>query len=436
MGGILFDPIYWQTACLLQRSGSLDGKSTDYNKIAKAVALTSKQGVKIKPIDINKSGKDFEADVENHTIYFGLAGVKGLKSKVIDAIFAERPFNSLQDFLIKTKADITSTVALIKAGAFDEFGDKNAVINELGLLKADLKKKLNGQNLMMISRLGLWPTSTSELQESLRFFNVTQYMKTNPNGRIFTLGYDIKEYYQLDERSTAFLDEFNIPHDEWAISKTSWKPVYDVKMIPIKDYLKENQIEMLDEVNSKIFMDWREKYFSGNNISQWEIETLGLCFGKHPMADIENIDNFFDLPAEPEINNFFTTKNGRTVPLYKLTMIAGIVIAKDKLHSSITLLTAEGPVEVKFRKQQFASYDAQISKVIDGKKKIIERSWLNRGVGLIIHGMRQNDEFIAKTYRNSPMKHTAYKIIGYLPNGKFEVKKEREKGKEEEVIDD
>lgn len=44
MGGILFHPIYWQAACLLQRSGALDGKSSDYNKIAKAVSLLTKQG--------------------------------------------------------------------------------------------------------------------------------------------------------------------------------------------------------------------------------------------------------------------------------------------------------------------------------------------------------------------------------------------------------
>lgn len=154
---------------------------------------------------------------------------------------------------------------------------------------------------------------------------------------------------------------------------------------------------------------------------------MGLCFHEHPMAHVVNLSNFDDLPSEPQIASFFKVKD-RNIPIYKLTMIAGIVIAKDKLHSSITLLTSTGPVEVKFRKQQFASYDAQISKKVGDKKQIVERSWLNRGIGLIVHGMRQDDQFIAKTYKNSKMQHTAYKVTAILPTGKLEVQKERKKG--------
>ena len=87
-------------------------------------------------------------------------------------------------------------------------------------------------------------------------------------------------------------------------------------------------------------------------------------------------------------------------------------------------------------RSQFASYDAQISKVVGGKKQVVEKSWLNRGNGLIIHGMRQDDQFVAKTYKNSPMKHTAYKVTAILDTGKIEVQKERKKGKQEESLDD
>ena len=205
----------------------------------------------------------------------------------------------------------------------------------------------------------------------------------------------------------------------------------------MKQYLIDNQTEMVNKVNEVVINEWKEKYFpSDKSLSQWEIETMGLCFGEHPMRHVINVDNFEDLPTEPQIATIYKTKQGRTVPLYRLTMIIGIVIAKDKLHSSITLLTADGPVEVKFRKQQFASYDAQISKVVGGKKQVVEKSWLNRGNGLIIHGMRQDDQFVAKTYKNSPMKHTAYKVTAILDTGKIEVQKERKKGKQEESLDD
>lgn len=430
MGGILFNPIYWQTACLLQRSGALDGKSANYNKIAKAVSSLSRQGVKIAPLNINKSERNFKLDAETGTIYFGFAGTKGLKDKAIDSILQERPFVSLYDFLGRTTADVTSIVALVKAGAFDDFDSRAVIIEKLARFKSDQKLKLNGQNYSTIEKLGVWPEDTEELIMARRVYNFTKYLKLTP---LEDKSLDPKEFYQLDDRAIAFLDEIGYEHREEVLPRNVWKATYDFYLRPMKEYLITHQTEMLDKVNDIIVKEWIEKYFpSSQTYSQWEIETMGLCFGEHPMAHVVNVDDFEMLPTEPEVANIFRTKTGRNVPLFKLTMIIGIVIAKDKLHSSITLLTPTGPVEVKFRKQQFASYDAQISKVVNGKKQIVEKSWLNRGVGLIVHGMRQDDQFIAKTYKNSPMKHTAYKVTEILPDGKVKVQKERKKGKQEE----
>lgn len=421
MGGVLFHPIYWQTACLLQRSGTLDGKSTDHNKIAKAVSMIASQGVNISPIDINKSEREFTLDANENRIYFGLSAVKGLKEKVVENILTHRPFNSLFEFIVETGADVASIVTLIKAGAFDKFGSRMEHIEILSKLKADTKQKLNGQNFMMLARDGYWPKDTDELNLAYRVFAFTQYLK----------GLN----YQLDDRCCDFLDEVGFEHNGVEIDKVVWKTYYDFMMRPMKQYLIDNQDEMLVKVNSSIIQQWKDKYFPNNDISQWEIETMGLCFGEHPLSHVINVSNFEDLPQEPEVASIFRTKTGRSVPMFRLTMICGIAIAKDKLHSSITLLTATGPVEVKFRKEQFAHYDAQISKQIAGKKHVVERSWLNRGIPLIIHGMRQDDLFLAKTYKNSPMEHTAYKITKVLDNGKVEVQKDRKKGKEEESID-
>lgn len=437
LGGILFHPIYWQTACLLQRSGSLDGKSSDYNKIAKAVSFLSKLGVKIAPVNINKSENDFILDRDNNTIYFGFSGVKGLKTAVIDKIFATRPYDSVFDFIVKTGADIGSITTLIKAGAFNEFGPKEGHIWDLARFKADQKDKLNGQNLAMIAREGFWPQTTPELVDALHCFNFTQYLKLNLKKAPEADDYGLKEYFWLDERAKDYLDRIGYEYDGDYLLKTSWKAYYDLMMRPIKEYLAANQNEMLTTVNNSIITAWKEKYFpSTETFSQWEIATLGLCFDEHPMKNLVNVANFEDLPSSPEIASIYPAK-GRNIPLYKLTMIAGVVIAKDKLHSSFTLLTANGPVEVKLRKQEFASYDCQISKkLLDGKKKIIEKSWLNRGSMILVHGMRQDDIFVGKYYKNSPMKHTIYRITRILDTGKVEVQKERASGTKEECKDD
>lgn len=438
MGGVLFNPIYWQTACLLQRSGALDGKTADYNKIAKAVSMLSKQGVNIRPIDINKSEREFALDAEQNIIHFGLSGVKGVKIKVVDSIIEKRPFTSMFDFVIRTGADITSIVALIKGGAFDKFMPRMDTIEKIAEYKADQKEKLNGQNYLMLSRNGFWPQDTPELIKAQRVFNFTQYLKSLPNGSLYEIyGGDCGQYYALDERGVQFLTEIGYENDGVAVNKKGWKYFYDNALRPMKEFLQENQQKMLDRVNSKIKGEWLEKYFPNNDFAQWEIETMGLCFQKHPMANVINVDDFNDLPQEPEIANIFMPKNSRRkIPIYKLTMICGIVIAKDKLHNTITLLTATGPVDVKFRKEQFAHYDAQISQQVNGKKQVVEKSWLNRGNGLIVHGMRQDDLFMAKVYKNSPMQHTAFKITNIFETGKIEVQKERKRGTAENAPDE
>lgn len=444
MGGVLFHPIYWQAACLLQRSGALDGKSSDYNKIAKAVSLLTKQGVKIETLNINRSGRDFEIDEETNTIYFGFSGIKGLKEAAIDSILKVRPFESMLDCKVKSGADITSMVALIKAGAFNEFGSIDSHIEILSKLQSDQKLKLNGQNYSTILKAGLWPMDIPELELAARFFNFYQYLKSLPNGKIAMHDPEhAADFFGTNEKVLKFLEIMEItpsnnPYvfqqfgDTYGVKKTAMKSIYDAYLRPMKQYLIDHQEEMVTKFNELAITTWREKYFPSNQSpAQWEIETMGLCFHEHPMAHVVNLSDFDDLPAEPQIASFFKVKD-RSIPIYKLTMIAGIVIAKDKLHSSITLLTSTGPVEVKFRKQQFASYDAQISKKVGDKKQIVERSWLNRGVGLIVHGMRQDDQFVAKTYKNSKMSHTAYKVTSILPSGKLEVQKERKKGIMEE----
>ena len=130
-----FNPIYWNTACLIVNSGSLEdnseeeivdiyepeaqdlsegvtfqdlpdrsGKirktaSTDYGKIAKAIGDIRAAGIKVSLVDINKSQFGFAPDVENNRILFGLKGMLNVGDDVIAAIIANRPYVSPKDFL-------------------------------------------------------------------------------------------------------------------------------------------------------------------------------------------------------------------------------------------------------------------------------------------------------------------------------------------------
>jgi len=417
---ILFPPIYWQTAVLLQRSGALDGKTADYNKIAKAVSSLMQAGVQIKGLNINESKEDFSLKADKNEIYFGFNGTKGIDTAAVEQIFEHRPFVSFEDFMDRTKCKITSIVALIKGGAFDEFESRESCIEKLCEIKADTKAVLNGRNLLGIARNGLWPKDTEELNKSYRVFAATQMLKSTE--------------YKLNDKLISFLDEYGYPHNGEEIDKDDWKQtMFDPEMIAIKQYLKDNQEKMLDKYNSLMEQEWIDKYFPNKDLAQWEIEVLGITFKEHPLNKIKNVVDFNELSTEPIIERELYIKD-KIIPIYELSVICGIAIAKDKQHSSITLLTPTGPVEVKFRKEQFAHYDAQISQVVGDKKKIIERSWFNRGNKLIIMGMRQEDLFMAKKYSRSAMSHVVYRIEGF-ENDKPVIQKARKSGKAEEDID-
>ena len=75
---------------------------------------------------------------------------------------------------------------------------------------------------------------------------------------------------------------------------------------------------------------------------------------------------------------------------------------KDKNKNMVTLLTPTGVVTIKIWKNQFGAWDKQISeKDADGKKHVIEKSWFTRGTKLIITGIKRDDTFVPKKYKNT-----------------------------------
>lgn len=96
-----FNPIYWNTACLIVNSGAIEGtddESTDYAKIAKALGSIMNAGIKVSLADINQSGFGFLPDIKNNQILFGLKGLLNVGDDVVEQIIENRPYKSIKDF--------------------------------------------------------------------------------------------------------------------------------------------------------------------------------------------------------------------------------------------------------------------------------------------------------------------------------------------------
>jgi DNA polymerase-3 subunit alpha len=167
------------------------------------------------------------------------------------------------------------------------------------------------------------------------------------------------------------------------------------------------------------------------------MEVLCFYYHDHELKNIDQVkygfDDFFKIPEEPEIDKILY-RSGKEIKLFKLHKICGTCIAKNKTKSTVTLLTTTGVVNVKFRKEYFSLFDKQISeKQPDGTKKIVEKSWFNRGNMIVVTGMRSGDDFIAKKYASTGG-HQLYKIDKILEDNTLTLKDARYNGGIEEDV--
>lgn len=435
-----WNPIYWNTACLIVNSASLEEdedeieveedskeKSSDYAKIAKAIGDISSRGIKVSLVDINKSSYSFEPDVENNEILFGMKALNGVGGPIIDQIIAGRPYYSFKDFLNRCPLNKTAMIALIKGGAFDKLEVEWA--KELNIhprilimsyylsLVSEPKSKLTLQNFNGLLQRDLVP---QELELQKRIFNFNKYLKANTK---------VGQYYVFDEPCETFytkffdLEELDVINGYTCIKQTSWDKIYQREMDVARDWLKESQEEVLKQLNFRLFKESWDKYAVGS-LSAWEMEALCFYYHEHELANVNRhkygIVNFFDLPEVPEVEYFFK-RNGKEIPIYKTYKIVGTVISKNDARSSISLLTTDGVVNVKFTKEYFAMFARQISeKQADGTKKVMEKGWFQRGTKVMCTGFRRDDMFVTKTYKHTPT-HQLYKITNVAENGDIEL---------------
>lgn len=427
--------IYWNTACLIADSGGEDS-STDYTKIAQSVNKIRNAGVNISLVNINKSSLEFEPDENNNQILFGMKALNNVTDDLVNTIIANRPYCSILDFCNKIRPKKQSMISLIKAGAFNEFCSQQKAMVEYLWITCDKKKRLTLQNMPGLIRYGLLPEDTERHILARRIYEFNRYLKAECK-------YD-GTYYRLDERAIDFIYEISTQiggieegivneNDMFLFSIKDWDNFYQKEMDVFRDWIKENKDSILDELNTQIFMqDWK-KYAKGN-VSSWEMEAMCFYYHDHELKNVNKpkygLSNFNTLPEIPIADKFFR----QTIPLYKLSIICGTCIAKNKDKGVAYLLTSEGVVvPVKFSREYFSIFNKQIfRKNSDGTKTILERSWFNRGQKILVQGYRRENEFVAKKYANSTTAHQLYHIDAILADGSLVLRSERATGEEED----
>ena len=397
----------------------------NYGKIATAIGKMKSEGVNIVATDINKSKFTFAPDIENNSIIYGLSGITKVGTEIVHQIINNRPYDSIKDFISKIKINKPQMVNLIKSGAFDSLYNNNrfkAMTIYIDLI-ADKKKRITLQNMQMLINFGFIP---SEYSFQCKVYNFNKYLKKHKIDNSYGI-----DNIALDFYTNNFDMDLLTPSNEYifTIKQTDWDKIYKKQMDIIRPFIKENNQELLNKVNDKLRQDLWDKYCIGN-ISQWEMDSVSCYIHDHELKQLKNsfygLSDYAKLPEEPEVSYEFRAKDtGKKIPLFKIHRIAGTVLDKDKAKKTVSLLTTSGVVNVKIFGDAFTHYDKQISeKRADGTKKVIEKSWFSRGNKIIVTGIRRDDNFIAKKYKNTPH-HLVELITDIDGNGYITTEKER-----------
>lgn len=429
--------IYWNTACLIVNAGADDdseeNKSTQYGKIAAAIANMQKRGINISLPLINSAKFGFVPDEANNRIIYALKAMNNIGDDLAHAIVENQPYASFEDFcerMVDTKiVQKSKMVTLIKAGCFTELDNPDRTATMRKFIQRIVKplEKLTMVQLPMLVEHGIVP---EDLRILVRVKNFKDYVThesffvrnviDKDKKKIPKKGYHDR-IFVLDEVSMEFFNEHfsqnsvvGIQDEFYLISEKKFLKEWEEKIQPLKEWFPT----ALEEYNNKLVEKEYENLASGS-IAKWEMDALNYYYTEHELAHLDNekygIVDFFNLPEDPEPYEYYVRYiqgEKKYIPKNKIVRLAGTVLDNDNNRHMITLLTTTGVVGVKFSKGQYVYYNRQIKVPIEGsdKSKIAEYSWFKRGNKLIICGYRSGDTFRAYRYKDTIYQHCAMKI--------------------------
>ncbi|OQX00765.1 DNA polymerase III subunit alpha, partial [Candidatus Parcubacteria bacterium A4] len=152
----------------------LTSERNDTERIGFLMSEAKNMGIEVLPPDINESLQNFTV-VPPKQIRFGLLSIKNVGENIVETIVQERkgsgPYNSIFNFVDRVSAkskDLNkkSLESLIKAGAFEKFGERGQLLHNIERLleygRENKKMKSNGQK-------SLFGTMESEKKNNTEF---------------------------------------------------------------------------------------------------------------------------------------------------------------------------------------------------------------------------------------------------------------------------
>ena len=200
------------------------------SKVSEYILNCRQMGIRILPPDINRSTGSFS--VEDGSIRYGMAAVKGIGKPVMEAIVEERArgglFSSLKDFcqrLSGKEVNKRTIENFIKAGAFDSFGGTRKqfmmiYVQVMDTVNQEKKSSMTGQ-------MSLFDIMGEEDKKSfeIRLPDVGEYAKESKLAfekevlGFYISGHPLEEYEEQWKRGISHVTTDFLPPEEGELPK-------------------------------------------------------------------------------------------------------------------------------------------------------------------------------------------------------------------------
>jgi DNA polymerase-3 subunit alpha len=276
--------------------------SSDYDdtdRLAIEITECKHMGITVLPPDVNESFVEFSVVPDSQQIRFGMSAVKNVGTGVVEEILRGRQegnFTSLEDFLSRVNSRVVNRKpmeSLIKAGAFDRFGDRSTLLHNLDLLLAFAsrlqKQASSGQTDIFGDQLDTaLPRASLELQPApVTISNHEQLLWERELLGLYLSQHPLEMFETILSEKTVPLNAITAEHDGKQV--TIGGAIADFREITTKNGQRMAFVKLEDRFGEIEIILFPNSY--QQTVGLWERDRVVLIRGKVSSRDREGNDS-------------------------------------------------------------------------------------------------------------------------------------------------
>ena len=269
----------------------------DIDRLAIEISECKHMGIDVLPPDVNESFVEFAVVPKTNQIRFGMSAIKNVGIAAVEEILRardEKPFDSIETFFTNVNTRIVNKKALeslIKAGAFDRFGERSLLLHNMELLLGFAsrlqKERASGQtDLFGAITDGAMTVTQSNLVLDIQAPPINQrdmLLWERELLGIYVSRHPLESYEALLEEQTVPMSSLTPGHDGKAV--TVGGAIQDVREITTKNGQKMAFVKLGDKLTELELILFPSIY--QQTVGIWERDRVVIARGKISAKDRE-----------------------------------------------------------------------------------------------------------------------------------------------------